>query len=318
MPNQTHELAAGPLEARHLPEAARILRIAFGTFLGAPEPETFWSDRDYVNGRWRAPHVSAFAATRDGGLLGSNFATRWGSVGFFGPISVRPDLQDQGVAQVLLGRTMAEFEHWQTSQNGLFTFADSARHVGLYRKFGFYPRFLTAIMAAPARQVAMPGGASLFATLSPAARDQVLCDCRAMTHAIYDGFDATDEIRAVDTLGLGNTVVVEGTAGIAGFAVCHHGPASEAGAGTCFVKIGAVRGGAAAAADFARLLDAVEAHACSVGMGTVLAGTNLARREVYEAMAGRGFRTAIQGVYMHQRNEPGYCREGAWVIDDWR
>ena len=34
-----------------LPEALRIFRLAFGTFLGAPEPETFWSDRDYVRGR---------------------------------------------------------------------------------------------------------------------------------------------------------------------------------------------------------------------------------------------------------------------------
>ena len=29
-----------------LPEAQRIVRLAFGTFLGAPDPEGFWSDRD--------------------------------------------------------------------------------------------------------------------------------------------------------------------------------------------------------------------------------------------------------------------------------
>jgi hypothetical protein len=46
-----------------LPEAERIFRLAFGTFLGAPEPEMFWSDRDYVRGRWQAPHVAAFAAS---------------------------------------------------------------------------------------------------------------------------------------------------------------------------------------------------------------------------------------------------------------
>ena len=77
-----------PLAERDLPEAERIFRVAFGTFLGVPEPETFWSDRDYVYGRWRAPHVAALGATLDGRLVGSNFATRWGSVGFFGPITV--------------------------------------------------------------------------------------------------------------------------------------------------------------------------------------------------------------------------------------
>lgn len=318
MPAPTARVMIGPLEEQHLPEATRIFRVAFGTFLGVPEPEQFWSDRDYVTGRWRAPNVSAFAATRDGSLVGSNFATRWGSVGFFGPITVLPDLQDQGTAQALLARTMAEFDHWGTTQNGLFTFAQSARHVGLYRKFGFYPRFLTAIMAAPARNTVMPGGIALFSALPGPARDEAVAGCRVVTDSIYPGFDISGEIHAVQAQGLGDTVLLEGPGGITGFAVCHHGPQSEAGADTCFIKTGAVRGGPTAAGEFARLIDAVEAYACSVGMGNVLAGANLARREAYEALADRGFRTMMQGVYMHQRNEPGYCREGAWVIDDWR
>ena len=40
-----------------LPEAQRILRVAFGTFLGAPDPEQFWSDLDYVYGRFGAEHT---------------------------------------------------------------------------------------------------------------------------------------------------------------------------------------------------------------------------------------------------------------------
>lgn len=42
-----------------LPEAERIMRLAFATFSAAPDPQTFWSDRDYVRGRWRADHVAA-------------------------------------------------------------------------------------------------------------------------------------------------------------------------------------------------------------------------------------------------------------------
>jgi len=38
----------GKLDEKDLPEAARIVRLAFGTFIGAPDPETFWADRDYV------------------------------------------------------------------------------------------------------------------------------------------------------------------------------------------------------------------------------------------------------------------------------
>jgi hypothetical protein len=74
-----------------LPQAPRIVRVAFGTSHGAPEPEKFWSDLDYVHGRFGAEHTAAFAEENDeGALVGSNFTTRWGSVGFFGPLTTRP------------------------------------------------------------------------------------------------------------------------------------------------------------------------------------------------------------------------------------
>ncbi len=108
--NAPSQPVIAPLSERHLPEAERIFRVAFGTFLGAPDPEIFWADRDYVYGRWRASHVAAFGATFDGALVGSNFATRWGSVGFFGPITVRPDLHERGIAKALLAATVDQFD----------------------------------------------------------------------------------------------------------------------------------------------------------------------------------------------------------------
>jgi hypothetical protein len=47
-----------------LPQARRICCAAFGTFLGAPDPENFWADRDYVYGRFGAEHVASFAAEK--------------------------------------------------------------------------------------------------------------------------------------------------------------------------------------------------------------------------------------------------------------
>jgi hypothetical protein len=48
----------------------------------------------------------------DGDLAGSNFAANWGSVGFFGPLTVRPDLWDHGVGQRLMEPIMGCFETW--------------------------------------------------------------------------------------------------------------------------------------------------------------------------------------------------------------
>jgi GNAT superfamily N-acetyltransferase len=303
-------ITVAPLEEPELPEAARILRVAFGTFLGAPDPEKFWSDRDYVYSRWRASHVVALGARRDGQLVGSNFATCWGSAGFFGPITVRPDLHGQGIAKALLASTMAQFDAWGITHAGLFTFAQSAKHVGLYQKFGFHARFLTAIMRGPAAEHGVAGW-SRYSMLGSTAREQALAGCREVAGSLYPGLDLTDEIKATHVQGLGDTILIEGAGGIAAFSICHYGSQSEAGADTCFIKFGAVRDAPSARRDYGRLLDAVETLAASVGTSAVLAGANLARHEAYQDLVVRRYRTAIQGVAMHRNNEAGYCRPGA-------
>jgi hypothetical protein len=54
-----------PLAAGDLDEADRICRVAFGTFLGAPEPERFFGDAGMVRTRWRAdPGAVSAAASR--------------------------------------------------------------------------------------------------------------------------------------------------------------------------------------------------------------------------------------------------------------
>ncbi|MBR1209826.1 GNAT family N-acetyltransferase [Bradyrhizobium sp. JYMT SZCCT0180] len=307
----------GKLDKNDLPEAARIVRLAFGTFIGAPDPETFWADRDYVYGRQRAAHVASFGATLDGKFVGSNFATNWGSVGFLGPLTVRPDVQGQGIAGALLAKTMEQFETWGTRHVGLFTFSDSAKHIALYQKYGFYARFLTAIMSAKAvRQTA--AGWLRFSELSQVQREEALQSCRDVAETIYPGLDLSGEISATHSQGLGDIALVEGARGIAAFAVCHYGPRSEAGADTCFVKFGAVRDGGSAERDYLRLLDACEAMAVAAGMSNLLAGANMARHEAYQHLVAREFRSEILGVTMHRQNDPGYCRPGAYIIDDWR
>ena len=52
-------------------------------------------DAAYVRNRWLADPEAAFAAEAAGEIIGSNFATNWGSVGFFGPLTIRPDFWDR-------------------------------------------------------------------------------------------------------------------------------------------------------------------------------------------------------------------------------
>jgi len=307
------------LTSADLARARQICRVAFGTFRGAPDPENFWDDRDYVFSRFGAEHVASFAAEQDGALVGSNFVTRWGSVGFLGPITLLPALQGRGIGKALVEAASNQIEDWGLKHAGLCTFPQSPLHIALYGKYGFRARFLTSIMAAPARPGGDAGARSRYSELPGGERRAVETACRELTDRLYDGLDLGAEIRTVTTRGLGDTLLLwEGASRLAGFAVCHWGPASEAGAGCCFVKFGAVRPGAGDAARFATLLDGCGSLAAAVGMPNLSAGVNLAREEAYLQMLARGFRAERLFVAMHRPNQAAYSRPGVYVLDDWR
>lgn len=308
------------LREEDLAAADRIMRLAFGTFIGLPDPLQFMGDADYVRTRWRADASAALAAEMSGELVGTNLVTRWGSVGFFGPLTIRPDLWGRGIAQELLRSTMELFDRWRVSHAGLYTFANSAKHVSLYQKFGFWPRFLTALMDLPVGADAALASSEWtgFSTFSSSGKQSCLDACHELTSSIYDGLDVEREIRAADEQQLGETILTWNGATLAGLAVCHAGAGSEAGSGKCYVKFGAVRSGAGAVGEFRRLLGACSEFARSRGAKTLSGGMNLSRLEAYREMLQAGFRTTMQGVVMERNAEPGYNRPGVYLIDDWR
>jgi GNAT superfamily N-acetyltransferase len=306
------------LQENDLPTADYIMRLAFGTFLGLPDPAAFMGDAAYVWTRRRADPAAAFAAQAGPEIVGSNFATNWGSAGFFGPLTIRPDLWDRGIGKRLMEPVMECFERWGTRHAGLFTFAQSAKHVCMYQKFGFWPRFLTSIMSKPVEPKPNAPRWTRFSEVPEHERERLLAACRRLTDAIFEGLDVGLEIRSVAHQELGETVLLWNEDELAGFAVCHCGPGTEAGSGTCYVKFGAVRSGSAAGANFHQLLDACEAMSAEENLARLVAGVNTGRLEAYRAMLGRGFRTDFQGVAMHRLDESGYNRPDVYVIDDWR
>jgi GNAT superfamily N-acetyltransferase len=307
-----------PLREADLPLADRIFRLAFGTFNGLLDPLEHGGDSDKIRTRWLADPGAALGGEVNGDLIGSNFVTRWGSVGYFGPLTVHPDFWDRGVAQKLLEPTLAIFEAWGCRHTGLYTYSGSPKHLALYQKFGFWPRALTAIMSKVVRPVERVGEVSLYAQAPEQERPALMAAATGLTDAVYAGLEVSREIQALADQQLGDTVLVWDEAGLAGFAAVHCGAGSEAGSETCFIKFGAARPGPKGGGDFDRLLTACEAYAASRGAARLLAGVSLARKPAYEQMRARGFKIDVVGVCMHRPNEPGYHRPEAWVMDDWR
>ena len=208
------------------------------------------------------------------------------------------------------------FAKWDVREAGLFTFAHSPKHIALYQKFGFWPRFLTAIMSksAESRKVSLVK----FSTLSEPDKNQAIGACRKLTDSIYEGLDVTSEIRAVENQSLGETVLLWGADSLDAFAICHCGEATEAGRDTCYIKFATARLGPHAERMFERLLDGCETLAAERGLRRMEAGVNLNRSQAYRQLLARGFRTDIQGVAMHRPDLPGYNRAEVLLVDDWR
>ncbi len=312
------ELIIRPLQRADLPAADKVMRVAFGTFLGMEDPAAFMGDANYIENRWRADPRSAFAAELDGEIVGSNLAAHWGSFAFFGPLTVRPDVWNLGIGRALMQPILQLFDEWGVQLAGLFTFADSPRHLGMYRKFGFAPRYLTALMSRPVEPVDAGVRWERWSELSASDRETAAAACRRVTGAIFEGLDVRSEIEAIDSLALGDTLLLWEAAELAAFAACHVGPGTEAGGGRCYVKFAAVRPGREAARIFEQLLAVCLNFAASRGVARLVAGVNTARSEAYAVLSEQGFRTRGLGVAMHRPNQPGFSRPGVFVLDDWR
>ncbi len=310
-------LSIRPLQEQELAIADHIFRLAFGIFRGHPEPSQYAGDTTYVK-RWYLDPSAAFGAEVDGQLVGSNFAINWGSFGLFGLLTVHPDFWGRGIAQQLIEAAIACFERWEVQQMGFFTSSNSPLHLHLYQKFGFYPRFLTALMSKPIQAVNPALHSVRYSELSQQKQAECLESSSELSSTIFRGLNLEREIQVVAALGLGDTVLLWDDTGLVGFAVCHCGKDTEAGSDTCYIKFGVVRPGLAAAKNFKQLLQACESLGAIQGASRLIGGINTARHEAYQQMLGLGFRIERLGVAMHQPNEPAFNRPGIYVVDDWR
>jgi ribosomal protein S18 acetylase RimI-like enzyme len=306
------------LREEDLPAADHIMRVAFGTFMGDPNPSRFGEGTDHVKTRWRSNPEATFGAEVDGKLVGSNFVTRLGSFGFFGPLTVHPDYWDKGVAKQLLQPTMELFSKWGVSHAALFTLPNSTKHLGLYQKFGFWPRFLTIIMSKPVQSNRGSVKWSRFSDVAESERNHHLAMCRNLTDTVYKGLDLEAEIVAVQRQELGDTIFLWAGDTLAGVAVCHCGVGTEAGSETCYVKFGLVGGEFNNEDSFDKLLGVCEEVAALRGMSNVVAGVNTACEAACRRMIARGYRIDFPGVMMLSPSDPAFDRPDRYVICDLR
>ena len=310
------------MKEEDIQEADRIIRLAFGTFRGYEDPENYRADARYAYPRYNADPSASFVAEHDGKIIGSNFGLHWGSVGIFGPLTIHPEYWDKGIGSKLMESVVRCFEQWGVTHSGAMTFANSPKHINLYRKFGYHPRFLIPVMSKKIEPESIHSN-SKYSWLRYSEfkenQEKYLEMCRQVTDTIYPGLDLELEIKAVDKMNLGDTIILfDDSKEIIGFAICHCGINTEAGDDKCYVKFGAVKTNSDSQRNFTNLLNACEEFTISKGLSVLVAGVSVGRYNAYQSMISQNFSIDFLGVSLHQPNNDSYNIENRYVMDDWR
>ena len=307
-----------PLEEADVDAADKVRRLAFGTHFGLPDPLSFSGTARLVENRRGIWPDGALVAEKDGAIVGVAVSSRWGRLGLFGPLAVHPEHWRGGVAHGLLEASMPVFDRWHCGAVALFTFPASLTHIGLYQRYGFWSRSLTAIVGRPVTAPSPVPQARSLSVMTAAEQQDAIGQCAALTDRLHAGMDLRDELASVIAHPTSDAIVLIEGSTITGFVICHFGPHSEADTGVVYAKFAAARPGPHAARDFQRLIDAANDFAYRRGAAKINAGVNMGAMEAYRLTMATGFRPTLHGIAMHRPWIDIYDRPDVFALEDWR
>ncbi|HEX4181271.1 MAG TPA: GNAT family N-acetyltransferase [Caulobacteraceae bacterium] len=156
-------------------------------------------------------HPGAFdlVAELDGRIVGSNFLDERNPISGVGPITVDPDLQNDGVGRALMRGVMDRSAERGFAGVRLLQAGYHHRSLALYLKLGFEAREPVACLQGPVIGKAIPGYAARPATTEDAATCNRLC---IQTHGHHRGGELAEAIAR------GTARVVERGGRITGYA----------------------------------------------------------------------------------------------------
>eukprot|EP01084_Bolivina_argentea_P096633 173720_1 len=307
--------------------ADKVLRNAFNKFLGTD----MLGDADYVYSRSQYA-TGCYVAEIDYKIVGSHFTTNWGSFQFRGPMSVDPAFQTNKIAHKLID---AVYTNMSSNANvrsyGLFTFPTSTKHLYLYNKKGFKPRYLTPILSKSVEcsdTISHEYEYNIFDSKTfdtSYNRDELISLCKNVTNDIHKGLDVSIEINGVLDLGLGYIAIVRNKKSdfIDGFSIVHYGAGSEAGSNKSYIKFASCRN----AKGFQVLLNVIELYSRKIGMKEICGGMNMGRDQAFDVMTKqcKYKYTPLIGVALERNSDmflnseyQGYNKSNVFIIDDWR
>src|SRR5882762_8457331 len=155
-----------------------------------------------------------------GQIAAFNIAHRSGAEGWMGPLAVRPDQQGVGIGKTIV-RAAAD---WLMDQGvttlGLETMPRTVENIGFYARLGFTPGHLTVTVT---NEIGTRGHQppQLLSQLAAPDQPATVAAAAALLSTLAPGYDFSRETLLTAELGLGDTTIVTGAAGVEAMVLWH-------------------------------------------------------------------------------------------------
>jgi GNAT superfamily N-acetyltransferase len=308
-----------------------VLEHTFGDFLErqlGTRPRQAFGGAQYVHHRWLMEPWGCYVAEEDNAkIVGAALAVCWGSVGLLGPVAVLTNYHNQTIGQQLIRATQEFFDENKTTLQGVMTYPTSPKHLALYHKFGYQPKYLTAVMhrqldrgaPRPATKLAKgPLTIRRFSTLEETKKKASLVRFHKITNGICRGMDLAKEVEIVDGLALGDTLLLERGRDLIGFAIVHTPGVSEAPTGALYVKYLAIDPPHRRVEHLEQFVAAVEDFGHDLGVQRVIVPVYLRYWLAYSTLVRCGYQTDFTMLRMQKGKQEDYEDPTHLVLDDWR
>jgi len=283
-----------------LPGVSSVMNAAFGA-LGVPAagagPARPAIPALLFAVRFAADPGGCFVAVRKqepGQVAGALISVARGTLGWFGPLAVRPDAQRSGVGGKLVAACLDSWRRRGVRLMGLETYRDSPVHEAFYKKMGFRPSCIGIGFRAQVGATGMPAGVRIGGPMPDLG-------------FLYPGLDVSGEAAATTRCGAGH-VLTSGE----GMAIVHLESTCQS------PEAGFVPFLAAATRDsFERLLGAAEHLSHKRGKTTLLTRASSSSWNIIDVLDRRGYQAEALTTRMKAGDEPDYDHTGTYYLDNW-
>ncbi len=252
---------------------------------------------------------------RDGELVAFNMAHRSGAEGWMGPLAVRPDRQERGVGRAIVETAIDWLVREGATTVGLETMPRTVDNIGFYSRLGFAPQHLTVTLTGDATRRRLQDVAIRLNQLPPTERTATISRCRERLRQSVSGYDYSREMDLTAEIGVGDTVIVTGSDGVAGFAIFH---SAALPAGRSADELRVLKLFADSTPSFLRLMTALEECAHAEGLRRVAIRCQTGYEAAYASLVECGYRVRWTDLRMTLRGRPeGRVPRGEILFSNW-